>query len=566
VAKASLRRTWGGSLKIFLMLGVVPTGPSMSPHALPPLPGAPRFEHQAVWDPVKEKVYVFGGLARDANGWLFLLNELWSLDPAAGTWVQLAAEPGPSARTGCAVAWDPVRRQVLVSGGETAAAGCDHDLWGYIVDDSTWTERAPEPYAPFVARRYHSLTYDPSRDRFWQMSGHCIDEPYRHYSGYDALSDVWSPLQSIRGAYGYRIKHGAVWDSERSRLLVYGGELPAYAPAQSQLLFWQTVWSVDPGLSTWTQLPAPTLPNRRSSFISGYDPYLDALLIYGGLDLASIPDPNPTVSGALWAYRLRTADWVRLDREDLPHRMRAAGVYSAGRGEIFAFGGLSEYSRYPGDAQSESFAIPVELPATFRWLNGDRGNDDDARRSGILHLPVETSALEQVRLFDSITGKPVAESMMLRRLGRSRWLVKFGPATEAESQVRALDRLVISGLMAGQTRAFLSPVHAKSQSDADSEADLLVDDAVKVSGPEVICRRDAEDWLLTVRGTQQAPESIVIADVRGRVWARLSDLSAESGYGHTYRWRVAGVVPPSGLYFVRVTAAGQVGTTKLFLR
>jgi hypothetical protein len=285
------------------------------------------------------------------------------------------------------------------------------------------------------------------------------------------------------------------------------------------------------------------------------------------MEFAAIPDPHPTVSGALWAYLLDTEQWVRLDDGDLPHRMQAAGVYGAGRGEILAFGGQSEpYESDPHDAQTESFAIPVELPATFHWSNGERGEDDAAGRSGTLQLPVGATSIQDVRLFDSSTGKAVGHSNSVHRLGRSRWRVTFGPASEDELHAKSIDRLVISGLMAGQTRAFLSRVPARKQTEGIVATDDLLDDPVEGTKLQVVCRLDAEDWLLVVRGTQKPPESIVIADVRGRIWARLSDLAAQSGSGIVYKWRVNGVAPPRGKYFVRVSADGQVSTAKLFVR
>jgi hypothetical protein len=50
-----------------------------------------RFGHSMVYDPVNERVLLFGGAVRD-DGYTFF-DELWVLDLAEGTWREVSSEP-----------------------------------------------------------------------------------------------------------------------------------------------------------------------------------------------------------------------------------------------------------------------------------------------------------------------------------------------------------------------------------------------------------------------------------------------------------------------------------------
>src|SRR5439155_10844585 len=52
-----------------------------------------RFNHTAVWDPVGNRMIIFGGASAAP------LGDLWSYSPTGNTWTQLTpAGPAPSAR------------------------------------------------------------------------------------------------------------------------------------------------------------------------------------------------------------------------------------------------------------------------------------------------------------------------------------------------------------------------------------------------------------------------------------------------------------------------------------
>jgi hypothetical protein len=69
-------------------------------------PPAARVQHAAIYDPVRNRMLVFGGLAGSS-----LKNEVWELSLAGTpTWKLLSvAGTPPSARRGASAIYDPVR-------------------------------------------------------------------------------------------------------------------------------------------------------------------------------------------------------------------------------------------------------------------------------------------------------------------------------------------------------------------------------------------------------------------------------------------------------------------------
>src|SRR5262249_4152853 len=134
-----------------------------------------RAYHTAIFDPVRDRVVVFGGIHGDR------LNEVWTLsltgDP---TWTLLTPNgTPPSARYLHTAIYDPVRDRMLVFGG-FALAGLN-DVWELSLSGTpTWTQLTPAGTPP-SAREGPTAIYDPVRDRMLV------------FGGYSAayLNDVW---------------------------------------------------------------------------------------------------------------------------------------------------------------------------------------------------------------------------------------------------------------------------------------------------------------------------------------------------------------------------------------
>jgi hypothetical protein len=372
------------------------------------------------------------------------------------------------------------------------------------------------------------------------MCGYCVDEPDRDFMPYNPVDDSWGILRLTPGAEGYRIRHCSVWDPIRSRLLVFGGEHPMYGGNPSQALYWQRVWAVDPVYDRWTILPdGGNLPQRRSWFVSGYDPYLDALVVYGGVAIEALPSHNYGVTGELWAYLISAGKWVRLDEGELPPRVAAAGVYCASRGQIIAFGGLSTDPFVPGakEIHNETIVIPVEVPGQFHWTGGALLRGARGSRTALVQLPKASSGISNVRLLDAASGQVLSVADTARELSARVWRVTFPPVSPEELQAGAAGRLVASGFLVQESRAFLAPVGEPSRDETwvDDVSGGASSTSQTESGLRVSCRRGPSGWNILVSGTSTEP-SLVVVDVRGRVVGHLEGGSPVAGTAYIYTW------------------------------
>src|SRR5262249_42875784 len=140
-----------------LSLAGTPTWSLLTVAGTPP-PG--RYEHSAIYDPMRDRMIVFAGLGEAYTE----LNDVWALELAGTpTWAPLAPSgTGPTPGYDVLPAYDPAAARLLVSG---AANGSSTPLWSLSLGSGpTWTAITPAGTPP--RDRYRtSLVYDSARGR-----------------------------------------------------------------------------------------------------------------------------------------------------------------------------------------------------------------------------------------------------------------------------------------------------------------------------------------------------------------------------------------------------------------
>jgi hypothetical protein len=254
-----------------LDLGDNPTWLKLTPSGTPP---TPRAFHAGVYDPVRDRVVLFGG--RDS----IPRNDTWELSFSGSvTWRQLTPSgPAPSPRIDHATIYDPIRHRLILFGGTDASGNPMNDVWALSLSGSpAWTQLVPTGSAP-APRGAATAVYDATRDRLVL------------FGGYDkllnALSDVWSltlygtPAWSPLAAGGTppapRLSPSSIYDSQRERIVFYGGtDLQNYYSDVNELTLF--------GTPQWSSL-APTngTPQARADHKAIYDPAQDRMVVFGG--------------------------------------------------------------------------------------------------------------------------------------------------------------------------------------------------------------------------------------------------------------------------------------------
>jgi hypothetical protein len=166
-----------------LSLAGAPAWTVLTPTGTPP---GYRRRTSAIYDPVRDRIVVFGG--DDGSN---PSNEVWTLS-LAGTpsWMKLTPTgTPPSGREEHTAIYDPVRDRMVVFGGR-ATPGYHSEVWALsLAGTPAWTDLTPLGLAP-SARVGHSAIYDPVRDRMVVFGG----DDGRRRSDVWALSLAGSPV------------------------------------------------------------------------------------------------------------------------------------------------------------------------------------------------------------------------------------------------------------------------------------------------------------------------------------------------------------------------------------
>ena len=368
-------------------------------------PPPPRSNGTFTYDPVRDRMIVFGGLSDGYNA------DTWSLALAGTpTWRKLSplGNRSPVGREGAAAVYDPWNDRLVMFGGWNA--GIHDDLWSLALAGQTrWDTLPVSPRPP--ARQNCTAIVDPIHGEMVVTNGNGWQ------SGFE-LSDTWAlNLIGIRSWRQIAVDgdvpaiggQSGLYSPERNSIIEYGGDSN---PALCREL------SLDNGHWTSPLSPQPTpMPARRGESLLIPDPAADRLLVYGGVSwdcqtdlwslsladgsgwtqlptggpgpactannlvfdpvrrrvLAFVP-PAPALAGTsmdqVWAMPLdEPRVWTKLDPAGPlpPGREGFSLVYDPRRDRVLLFGGTIFPRRVDNSGQSQDDLWELSLGGSLRW-------------------------------------------------------------------------------------------------------------------------------------------------------------------------------------------------------
>jgi hypothetical protein len=304
-------------------------------------PGA-RSMAAAVYDPVGLRMIVYGGY----DGVSFL-GDLWSLDLSPATltgslWTPLSATgTPPSARVGCAAAYDAANQRVLFFGGQDAG-GYRNDLHVLSLAGSpAWSGPSVSGLPP-AGRSFATASYDPSRQTLLVYAGEDAGGAYADLLVLaipTGLSFTWS-APAVSSAPVGRSRHAAVFDPSGDRLLVFGG-LDNDPAGDGSVMNGET-WAFSPASSAWTPFAPAASPGFRVGHAGVWDSLNRRLVVASGNDTAGLAP----YTSSLWAFEpLPTPAWkLLLPAGPLSGRAHAAAIYDAFHRRLVLYGGEDDAS------------------------------------------------------------------------------------------------------------------------------------------------------------------------------------------------------------------------------
>jgi hypothetical protein len=313
------------------------------------LPG-PRFYDTLVYDSLGDQMLVFGGTDSTAEA------DTWALHLAGPEWEKISAG-GPPARWIHAAIFDPLRRRMIVFGGLSAYTSALNDTWDLSLDPQpVWRQTVPPISNPPSARHDYAAAYDPIRRRLVLFGGNtCAGACYE--------GDTWllnlsgPPIWTKTDALGPAPRFGAtmVYDSARDRMLLFGGG-SATPCGEDQCLFnLNDTWALPlAGSLQWEPVSAGgQLPPERYYHSAIYDPVRDRMLIYGGDGYNLFAD--------LWALTFAgTPTWHMLTAAGATpgQRYEHAALYDPLRDRMLLVGGV-DFTKWYNDVWDLSLADPL---------------------------------------------------------------------------------------------------------------------------------------------------------------------------------------------------------------
>lgn len=218
--------------------------------SVPPLPLSARARHGMAWDPVRREVVLFGGV----DGAFVEQGDTWLRGERS--WRQASGQVGgPTPRLDVSMAWDPRRQAVVMFGGRTAG-GFSREVW--LWDGSRWRDETPED---------------------WFIS-------------LDGVTAVTDPVRGVV-LLVHRDSETFVWDGQGLTVVSHPGQtaphdwtmpppVATWDPVREQVVLLDTAlrgWTGD----GWEEIPADgPVPPRRFGATFVADPATGHLLLVGG--------------------------------------------------------------------------------------------------------------------------------------------------------------------------------------------------------------------------------------------------------------------------------------------
>ncbi len=251
----------------------------------------PRRGHCAVFDPVGNRMIIFGGE---------YFSDTWALNlSGAPYWSSLDPAHKPSARRLSVMVYDSARQRIVLVGGDDG--GMRNDVWVLnLTGTPDWTQIVPEGVPP-AGRMAAVGIYDPVRDRVVMFGGYSPDGllgdvwELRFSSG----TPTWAPIYPQGAAPSPRYACVGAYDVAGDRLLVTTGA--------TALGYSNETWALPlGGTPQWVPLATTgTTPNPCILATGAYEVARQRLLLFGGFDGAS-------TTNTVWELALAANAWRAL--------------------------------------------------------------------------------------------------------------------------------------------------------------------------------------------------------------------------------------------------------------
>ncbi|MBK8974391.1 MAG: hypothetical protein IPM29_00545 [Planctomycetes bacterium] len=290
---------------------------------------AMRDRHGLTYDPVRQRVVLFGGRGPSA----VYTNETWEWD---GTGWRVVAIGTPSPRGALSLAYDPSGAVLTFGGWNGAQFLSDTYRW----NGSSWQQAAVTGPS---AREHYALASTAGGvllcgGNDGVSSNHCLADTW----WWDSIAQRWVDESASVGTPGARCDHAVAFDPQRNRHLLFGGVNDTGTALGD-------TWEL---MSVWSRVSASG-PSPRYGHRMVFDEMRGRVVLYGGSDNTKHFDDT-------WEWDADDRFWRRIPGSGPPARFDHAMAYDSRIGETLLIGGTIQVA--PGIANDTWRYDSWELP------------------------------------------------------------------------------------------------------------------------------------------------------------------------------------------------------------
>ncbi len=293
---------------------------------------SPRSNASAIYIPLQNKMFVFGGTTSSGN-----VNELWCLDLNLNNWSLVPSNsaqlPAPRATHVCM--YDSLLNRMLVWSGQGSALF--NDVWAFNFNDSTWIELFPDGNitgAPL--KRYGTATvYDPLNRNIINFAGFTTAGRFDDTWSFNVDSSNWTDKTNTYFPL-LRCLTSQSFAADRREMIVFAGQSTGNL---------NDLWALNADTYIWTNLtPAQSPPSRH--FPSNVYCGNGNIVVFGGNSLN-----QGNISGGLndlWAFNLDNQLWNTLPQGALKplSRYGHTAIYIPSQDKMIISGGQGTSTLY----------------------------------------------------------------------------------------------------------------------------------------------------------------------------------------------------------------------------
>jgi cysteine-rich repeat protein len=227
---------------------------------------APRIGPALAYDSVRRRVVMFGGVGYSG------FRDTWEHDGTA--WTDATTAIMPSHRMFAGMAYDTARDQLVLFGGKTSGPPLLGDTW--LRTGVTWTQATP---ASSPSPRFgYAMAYDPRSQRVLLFGGDTgfSDDTFAVADLWEWDGSTWHDITPTGTGPAARVGASLVYDPLRKRMVLLGGRTSSLSLTFG---FFGDAWEWDG--TSWTEVhDDPRL--ARSGQQAFFDPVRGGVVVFGG--------------------------------------------------------------------------------------------------------------------------------------------------------------------------------------------------------------------------------------------------------------------------------------------